>query len=54
MMRKLALASLVDPSSIPDVDKLPTAKHSLSSDDTDSILHYDITPRTFFLPGRPV
>ena len=54
MMRKLALASFVDPSSIPDVDKLPTAKHSLSSDDIDSILHYDITPRTFFLPGRPV
>ena len=54
MMRKLALASFVDPSSIPDVDKLPTAKDSLSSDDADSILHYDMTPRTFFLPGRPV
>ena len=54
MMRTLALACFVDPSSILDDDKLPTAKHSLSSDDGGSLLYYDITPRTFFLPGWPV
>ena len=54
MVKTLALASFLDPSSNLDVDKLPTAKYSLSSDGADSASHYNITPRTFFLPGRPV
>ena len=54
-MRILILASFVDPSSILNDVKLPTVNHSLSSDDADSaLLHYDVSPRTLFLPGRPV